>query len=102
MMTMAERIISVMMKRVASAMILLLMPGWHSQNRTGQKRIVTNMIERYIELRIITDFYIPLIIIISVAVLCILVGTMRWISNSWKKRQDRMNEKYFKEHPDEE
>lgn len=60
------------------------------------------MIERYIELRIITDFYIPLIIIISAAVLCILIGTMRWISNSWKKRQDRMNEKYFTEHPDEE
>ena len=62
------------------------------------------MVERYIEMRMLMDFYIPIIILVAivtiVTVTAIIVGIMRLISNSWKKRQDRMNEKYFENHPD--
>ena len=37
------------MKRVASAMILLLMPGCHSQNRIGQKRRVSRLNEAEVQ-----------------------------------------------------
>ena len=64
------------------------------------------MVERYIELRMLMDFYIPIIILVAIVtiviVTAIIVGIMRLISNSWKKRQDRMNEKYFEKHSDEE
>ena len=64
------------------------------------------MVERYIEMRMLVDFYIPIIILVAIVtiviVTAIIVGTMRLISNSWKKRQDRMNEKYFEKHSDEE
>lgn len=64
------------------------------------------MVERYIEMRMLMDFYIPIIILVAIVtiviVTAIIVGIMRLISNSWKKRQDRMNEKYFEKHSDEE
>lgn len=60
------------------------------------------MIEKYIELKLITEFYIPAGILVVVAIIVIMARLIRWIAEYWEKRQNRMIDKYFREHPDEE
>lgn len=60
------------------------------------------MIERYIQLRMITDFYIPLIVIATMAGLSVFGLIIRGIIRMWEKRQQRMIDWYFDKHKDEE
>ena len=60
------------------------------------------MIERYIQLRMITEFYIPLIIIAVIAGLVVFGLIIRGIIRMWEKRQQRMIDWYFDKHKDEE
>ena len=60
------------------------------------------MIERYIQLRMITEFYIPLIIIAVIVGLVVFRLIIRGIIRMWEKRQQRMIDWYFDKHKDEE
>ena len=60
------------------------------------------MIERYIQLRMITEFYIPLIIIAVIVGLVVFGLIIRGIIRMWEKRQQRMIDWYFDKHKDEE
>ena len=59
------------------------------------------MIERYIQLRMITDFYIPLIVIATIAGLSVFGLIIKGIIRMWEKRQQRIIDWYFDKHKDE-
>lgn len=53
------------------------------------------MIERYIELKMITEFYIPFAISMTIAVIVSLALVIRCIIKMCYKRQQKMIDRYF-------